>query len=89
MKALPNIHQCTRPRSRRAAALATSERFWLGLQADYNLEEAHRALRKQVARINRLAAQHRAHFPRAGQKPTLTRVPLREFPHQSIGRLTA
>jgi addiction module HigA family antidote len=41
---------------RLAAALGTSERFWLGLQADYDLEEAHRALGKQVARIDRLAA---------------------------------
>lgn len=29
---------------RLAAALGTSERFWLGLQADYELEQAHRAL---------------------------------------------
>lgn len=31
---------------RLAAALGTSERFWLGLQADYDLEEARRALDK-------------------------------------------
>ncbi len=42
---------------RLAAALGTSERFWLGLQADYDLEEAHRALGKKVARIERIAAQ--------------------------------
>ena len=41
---------------RLAAALGTSERFWLGLQADYDLEEAHRALGKAVARIERIAA---------------------------------
>lgn len=41
---------------RLAAALGTSERFWLGLQADYDLEEAHRALGKTVARIERIAA---------------------------------
>lgn len=41
---------------RLAAALGTSERFWLGLQADYDLEEAHRVLGKAVARIERLAA---------------------------------
>ncbi len=29
---------------RLAAALGTSERFWMGLQADYDLEEARRAL---------------------------------------------
>lgn len=41
---------------RLAAALGTSERFWLGLQADYDLEEAHRALGKVVERIERIAA---------------------------------
>jgi addiction module HigA family antidote len=41
---------------RLAAALGTSERFWLGLQADYDLEEAHRALGKAVERIERIAA---------------------------------
>ena len=28
--------------ARLAAALGTSERFWLGLQSDYELEEVHR-----------------------------------------------
>lgn len=41
---------------RLAAALGTSERFWLGLQADYDLEEAHRALGPAVDRIARIAA---------------------------------
>ena len=41
---------------RLAAALGASERFWLGLQADYDLEEAHRALGKAIKRIERLAA---------------------------------
>lgn len=41
---------------RLAAALGTSERFWLGLQADYDLEEAHRSLGKAVDRIARIAA---------------------------------
>ena len=41
---------------RLAAALGTSERFWLGLQADYDLEEAHRSLGKAVDRIERIAA---------------------------------
>ncbi len=41
---------------RLAAALGTSERFWLGLQADYDLEEAHRALGAAVDNIERLAA---------------------------------
>jgi addiction module HigA family antidote len=39
-----------------AAALGTSERFWLGLQADYDLEEAHRSIGKSVSRIERIAA---------------------------------
>lgn len=41
---------------RLAAAPGTSERFWLGLQADYDLEEAHRALGKDVECIERIAA---------------------------------
>ena len=41
---------------RLAAALGTIERFWLGLQADYDLEEAHRALGAAVNSIERLAA---------------------------------
>ena len=41
---------------RLAAALGTSERFWLGLQADYDLEEAHRLLGKAVDQIERIAA---------------------------------
>ncbi|MGN7724828.1 HigA family addiction module antitoxin [Luteimonas sp. 22616] len=41
---------------RMAAALGTSERFWLGLQADYDLEEAHRALGDLSGKIERLAA---------------------------------
>ena len=41
---------------RLAAALGTSERFWLGLQADYDLEEAHRVLGDLPGRIKRLAA---------------------------------
>lgn len=41
---------------RLAAALGASERFWLGLQADYDLEEARRALGKTVEQIERIAA---------------------------------
>ena len=41
---------------RPAAALGTSERFRLGLQADFDLEEAHRTLGAAVARITRIAA---------------------------------
>jgi addiction module HigA family antidote len=41
---------------RMAVALGTSERFWLGLQADYDLEEAHRALGDLAGKIERLAA---------------------------------
>jgi len=41
---------------RLAAALGSSERFWLGLQADYDLEEAHRTLGKAVDQIERIAA---------------------------------
>jgi addiction module HigA family antidote len=41
---------------RLAAALGTSERFWLGLQADYDLEEARRALGGKLRLIERVAA---------------------------------
>lgn len=41
---------------RLAAVLGTSERFWLGLQADYDLEEARRAIGKGLKKIERLAA---------------------------------
>ena len=41
---------------RLAAALGASERFWLGLQADYDLELVHRTLGNTVTRIARLAA---------------------------------
>lgn len=41
---------------RLAAAFGNSERFWLGLQADHDLEEAHRALGRSLARIERIAA---------------------------------
>jgi len=41
---------------RLAAALGTSERFWLGLQADCDLEEACCVLGKDIKRIERLAA---------------------------------
>jgi len=41
---------------RLARALGTSERFWLGLQADYDLEEAERRLGPRLKEIERVAA---------------------------------
>jgi addiction module HigA family antidote len=41
---------------RLAVALGTSERFWLGLQADFDLEQAHRALGRKIGRLERIAA---------------------------------
>ncbi|MGB8378247.1 MAG: HigA family addiction module antitoxin [Rhodanobacteraceae bacterium] len=41
---------------RLARALGTSERFWLGLQSDYDLEEAHKTLGKELDRVARIAA---------------------------------
>ena len=41
---------------RLARALGTSERFWLGLQTDYDLEEARRVLGKNIERVERIAA---------------------------------
>ena len=41
---------------RLAKALGTSEGFWLGLQADYDLEESRNAIRDELDQIERLAA---------------------------------
>jgi len=41
---------------RLAAAFGNTERFWLGLQADFDLEEARRTLGKALHRIERIAA---------------------------------
>jgi addiction module HigA family antidote len=41
---------------RLAVALGTSERFWLGLQADFDLEQARRALGKKIGQLERIAA---------------------------------
>lgn len=41
---------------RLAAALGTSERFWLGLQADFDLEEAHKRIDVALAKIEKIAA---------------------------------
>lgn len=41
---------------RLAAALGTSERFWLGLQVDYDLEEARHAGDASLRHIERIAA---------------------------------
>ena len=41
---------------RLAAALGTSERFWLALQADFDLEQAHRAIGAAIRKIERIAA---------------------------------
>jgi len=41
---------------RLAVALGTSERFWLGLQADFDLELAHRVLGRKISQLERIAA---------------------------------
>ena len=41
---------------RLARALGTSEGFWMGLQADYDLEEARLSLGESLNRVPRLAA---------------------------------
>ncbi len=41
---------------RLALALGTSEQFWMGLQADFDLEEARKAAQKELGRIEHLAA---------------------------------
>ena len=41
---------------RLAKVFGTSEGFWLGLQADYDLEESRHAIGAELDRIERLAA---------------------------------
>lgn len=41
---------------RLARALGTSEAFWMGLQADYDLEEARIRLEQDLARVRKIAA---------------------------------
>ena len=36
-----------------------SEGFWLGLQADYDLEEARRLIRKQLLQVEQARAEYR------------------------------
>ncbi|MCO6412570.1 MAG: HigA family addiction module antidote protein [Thiogranum sp.] len=41
---------------RLALALGTSEQFWMGLQADFDLEEARKSAEKSLDKIERVAA---------------------------------
>jgi antitoxin HigA-1 len=41
---------------RLARYFGTSEQFWMGLQADYDLEEARKGLGRQIAAIERAPA---------------------------------
>lgn len=41
---------------RLARVFGTSERFWLGLQVDYDLEEARSAIGRDITNIYRIAA---------------------------------
>ena len=41
---------------RLAKTFGTSEGFWLGLQADYDLEETRKIISKALANVERLAA---------------------------------
>ena len=41
---------------RLALALGTSEQFWMGLQADYDLKEAKKSARDELKRIKNVAA---------------------------------
>ena len=41
---------------RLARALGTSEQFWMGLQADYELEEARKATGSKLKKIEHIAA---------------------------------
>ena len=41
---------------RLARTLGTSEQFWMGLQADYDLEEARNAAQSELKRVEQIAA---------------------------------
>ena len=41
---------------RLALALGTSEQFWMGLQADFDLEEAKKSAKKKLHKIEHVAA---------------------------------
>ncbi|MCU7919146.1 MAG: HigA family addiction module antidote protein [Candidatus Thiodiazotropha sp. (ex Epidulcina cf. delphinae)] len=41
---------------RLARALGTSEQFWMGLQTDYDLEEARKAARNELKKVQNIAA---------------------------------
>ncbi len=41
---------------RLARALGTSEQFWMGLQADHDLEEARKAARHNLEKVEHIAA---------------------------------
>ena len=41
---------------RLSRALGTSEQFWMGLQADYDLEEARKAAQRELKKIENIAA---------------------------------
>ena len=41
---------------RLAKVFGTSEGFWLGLQADYDIEEARKIIGKDLAHVERIAA---------------------------------
>ena len=45
---------------RLAAFFGTSENFWLGLQADYDLEEARRGMGKELLRVEQARAEYRS-----------------------------
>ena len=45
---------------RLAAFFGTSEGFWLGLQADYDLEKTRRAIGKDLLRVEQARAAYRA-----------------------------
>lgn len=41
---------------RLARALGTSEQFWMGMQADYDLEEARKAAQDDLKKVENIAA---------------------------------
>src|SRR5712691_13382923 len=56
---------------RLAAFFGNSESFWLGLQADYDLEETRRGIGKDLLRVEQVRAEYR--IPRSRRSRTRAR----------------
>lgn len=59
---------------RLSKALGTSEGFWLGLQADYDIEERKKQIRKKLKKIEPLASTNETFFEKSKSKPQVAKL---------------